>query len=133
MTEVIAGRADFFFGPVALVLPHIRDGKLAALAVNTDKRSAALPQVPTTREAGFSDAEYPIWFGLFAPAGTPREIIERLHRETVSALRTPKVQEKLAALGVDPMPMSPAEFATHIEREIGLNAALVQKVGLKAE
>ena len=111
MTEVIAGRADFF-GPVALVLPHIRDGKLAALAVNTDKRSAALPQVPTTREAGFSDAEYPIWFGLFAPAGTPREIIERLHRETVSALRTPKVQEKLAALGVDPMPMSPAEFAT---------------------
>ncbi|HEX6413276.1 MAG TPA: tripartite tricarboxylate transporter substrate-binding protein [Burkholderiales bacterium] len=133
MTEVIAGRADFFFGPVALVLPHIRDGKLAALAVNTDKRSAALPQVPTTREAGFSDAEYPIWFGLFAPAGTPREIVERLHRETVSALRTPKVQEKLAGLGVDPMPMSPAEFATHIEREVGLNAALVQKVGLKAE
>ena len=95
MTEVIAGRADFFFGPVALVLPHIRDGKLAALAVNTDKRSAALPQVPTTREAGFSDAEYPIWFGLFAPAGTPREIVERLHRETVRVpLRTPKVQEK---------------------------------------
>src|SRR5687767_4622056 len=133
MTEAIAGRVDFFFGPVALVLPHIRDGRLAALAVNTDKRSPALPQVPTTREAGFSDAEYPIWFGLFAPAGTPREIVERLHRETVSALRTPKVQEKLAALGVDTMPMSPAEFATHIEREVGLNAALVQKVGLKAE
>jgi tripartite-type tricarboxylate transporter receptor subunit TctC len=132
-TEVIAGRVDFFFGPVALVLPHIREGRLAALAVNTDKRSAALPDVPTMREAGFHDAEYPIWFGLFAPAGTPREIVERLHRETLNALQAPKVRERLAGLGVDPMPMSPTEFAAHVEREVALNAALVQKVGLKAE
>jgi tripartite-type tricarboxylate transporter receptor subunit TctC len=92
-----------------------------------------LPDVPTMREAGFRDAEYPIWFGLFAPAGTPREIVERLHRETLNALQAPKVREKLAGLGVDPMPMSPAEFAVHVEREVALNAALVQKVGLKAE
>src|SRR5688500_1082799 len=97
MTEVIASRVDFFFGPVALVLPHIREGKLAALAVNADKRSAALPDVPTLREAGFHDAEYPIWFGLFVPAGTPREIVERLHRETLSALQAPRVRERLAA------------------------------------
>lgn len=133
MTEVIAGRADFFFGPVALVLPHIREGRLAALAVNTAKRSAALPDVPTLGEAGFRDAEYPIWFGLFAPARTPREIVNRLYRETLNVLQAPKVREKLAGLGVDPMPMSPAEFAAHVEREVALNAALVQKAGLKAE
>jgi tripartite-type tricarboxylate transporter receptor subunit TctC len=133
MTEVIAGRADFFFGPVALVLPHIREGRLAALAVNTEKRSPALPDVPTLREAGIRDAEYPIWFALFAPAGTPREIVERLNREALAALQAPKVREKLAALGVDPMPMSPAEFAAYVEREVALNAALAQKAGLKAE
>ena len=73
MTEVIAGRIDFFFGPVALVLPQIREGKLTALAVNGAKRSAALPDVPTTLEAGVADAEYPFWLGMFLPAKTPRE------------------------------------------------------------
>jgi len=124
---------DFFFGPVALVLAHVRDGKLAALAVNTSRRSATLPDVPTTAEAGFSDAEYPIWFGLFAPAGTPREIIERLSHETLKALQVPKVRERLAALGVDPMPMSPDEFTAEVNREVSLNAALARKAGLKAE
>lgn len=133
MTEVIAGRADFFFGPVALVLPHIRDGKLAALAVNASQRSAALPEVPTLRETGIRDAEYPIWFALFAPARTPREIVERLNRETLKALQEPKLREKLAGLGVEPMPMSPDEFAGYIEREVALNAALAQQVGLRAE
>jgi tripartite-type tricarboxylate transporter receptor subunit TctC len=133
MTEVIAGRADFFFGPVALVLPHIREGRLTALAVNAEKRSPALPDVPTLREAGFRDADYPIWFALFAPARTPHEIVERLNRETLKALQTPKLRDKLAALGVDPMPMSPADFAAHIEREVALNASLAQQAGLKAE
>jgi tripartite-type tricarboxylate transporter receptor subunit TctC len=133
MTEVIAGRADFFFGPIALVLPHIREGRLAALAVNAEKRSPALPNVPTLREAGVRDAEYPIWFALFAPAATPREIVERLNREALGALQAPKVRDRLAALGVDPMPMSSAEFALYVEREVALNAALAQKAGLKAE
>jgi tripartite-type tricarboxylate transporter receptor subunit TctC len=133
MTEVLAGRVDFFFGPVALVLPQVREGKLVALAVNTSKRSATLPDVPTTSEAGIIDAEYPIWFGLFAPAGTPREVVERISRETLIALQTPKVRERLAALGVDPMPMSPDEFAAHVNREVSLNAALTRKAGLKAE
>jgi tripartite-type tricarboxylate transporter receptor subunit TctC len=133
MTEVVAGRVDFFFGPVALVLPQVRDGRLVALAVNTSKRSATLPDVPTTAEAGITDAEYPIWFGLFAPAGTPREIVERLNRETLKALQTPKVRQRLAELGVDAMPMSPDEFTAHVNREVLLNAALARKAGLKAE
>jgi tripartite-type tricarboxylate transporter receptor subunit TctC len=133
MTEVLAGRVDFFFGPVALVLPQVKDGKLVALAVNTVRRSATLPDVPTLAESGITDAEYPIWFGLFAPAGTPREVVERLSRETLKALQTPKVRERLTALGVDPMPMSPDEFTAHVIREVSLNATLARNAGMKAE
>jgi tripartite-type tricarboxylate transporter receptor subunit TctC len=133
MAEVMAGRVEFFFGPVALVLPQIKAGKLVPLAVNTPKRSGALPDVPTLAEAGIRDAEYPIWFGLFAPAATPREVIERLNRETLEALKTPKVRERLAGLGVDPMPMSADEFSAHVQREVALNARLAQNAGLKAE
>ncbi|MEJ5991313.1 tripartite tricarboxylate transporter substrate binding protein [Ramlibacter sp. PS3R-8] len=133
MTEVLAGRVDFFLGPVALVLPQLREGKLVALAVNTARRSSTLPDVPTMAEAGIADAEYPIWFGLWAPAGTPREVVERLGRETLQALQAPKVRERLAALGVDPMPMSPDEFTAYAAREVLLNATLVRNAGLKAE
>ena len=133
MLEVIAGRVDFFFGPVALVLPHIRDGKLRALAVNGAARSATLPEVPTLREAGYRDAEYPIWFGLFVPARTPSPIVERLNHETLKALQSPALREKLSGLGVDAMVMTPQEFKLHVEREIVLNAGLAKKAGLKAE
>lgn len=85
MSEAMAGRVDFFCDRVALVLPQIRDGKLVPLAVNGAKRSAALADVPTTAEAGFMDAECPIWFGLFVPASTSREVIEKLNRETLKA------------------------------------------------
>jgi tripartite-type tricarboxylate transporter receptor subunit TctC len=131
MTEVIAGRTDFFFGPVALVLPQLQEGKLTALAVNSAKRSTALPNVPTTLEAGFANAEYPLWLGVFLPAKTPREIVDKLNRETLKALQEPKVRDKLAALGFDPMIMTPAEFAAHVENEIAVNAALVRAAGLK--
>jgi tripartite-type tricarboxylate transporter receptor subunit TctC len=130
MTEVIAGRVDFFFGPVGLVLPHLRDGRLQGLVVNTSARSSALPDVPTTQESGFSDAEYPIWFGMFVPAKTPREIVNKLHDETLKALHSTKVKEKLAALGVDPMVMSSTEFQAVVEKEIDLNAGLVKAAGL---
>lgn len=133
MLEVITGRVDFFFGPVALVLPQIREGKLRALAVNTAGRSAVLPEVPTLAEAGFRDADYPIWFGLFAPAKAPSDIVNKLNRETLKALDAPKVRDRLAALGVDPMPMSPAEFAAYVDSEIALNAVLARKAGLKPQ
>jgi tripartite-type tricarboxylate transporter receptor subunit TctC len=131
MTEVIAGRIDFFFGPVGLVLQNIREGKLRALVVNGAQRASALPDVPTTREAGIPAAEYPIWFGLFLPAKTPREIVEKLHSETLKVLQSDQVRGKLAALGVDPMPLSPADFAAYVQGEIATNAALVKAAGLK--
>ncbi len=133
MFEVIAGRVDFFFGPVGLVLPHVRSGELNALVVNSVQRSAALPDVPTTLEAGFSNAEYPIWFGLFVPVKTPREVVDKLHGATIKALQTQKLRDKLAALGLDPMPMTPREFDELVVREISLNAALIKTIGLKPE
>ncbi|HYX64675.1 MAG TPA: tripartite tricarboxylate transporter substrate binding protein, partial [Burkholderiales bacterium] len=133
MLDVLAGRVDFFFGPVALVLPHVRDAKLAALAVNGATRSPALPDVPTLREAGYADADYPIWFGLFAPARTSREIVDRLNRETLAALQTPALRDKLASLGVDPMPMNADEFKRYVDEEFVSNAALAKKAGLKAQ
>jgi len=133
MMEVIAGRVDFFFGPVALVLPQVRAGKLVPLAVNSARRSGALPDVPTLAEVGIQGADYPIWFGLFAPAATARPLIDRLHRETVEALKSPKVRDKLAELGVDPMPMSVDDFAAHVQREVALNGQLAHDAGVKAE
>jgi tripartite-type tricarboxylate transporter receptor subunit TctC len=133
MTEVIAGRIDFAFIALGAALPHIRAGKLVALAVNGATRSPSLPDVPTLRQAGFTDAEYPMWFGMFAPAKTPRPIVERLHRETVKALQEPKVRERLAGLGVDSLDMTPVEFDALVQKDIDVNAALVKAVGLKAQ
>lgn len=133
MLEVIAGRVDFFFGPVGIVLPQVREGRLAALAVNGARRTPALPAVPTLLEAGVADAEYPIWFGLFVPVNTPRDVVERLSRETLKALEAPKVRERLAQMGLDPMVMTPKEFDAYVRQEIALNASLVKRIGIKPE
>jgi tripartite-type tricarboxylate transporter receptor subunit TctC len=133
MNEVIANRVDFFFGPLGLVLPNVQAGRLSALVVNGAARVAALPNVPTTTEAGYADAEYPIWFGIFVPAGTPRDVVDRLHRECAQALANPKVRAQLATLGVEPMPMQPRDFDAYVRKEIALNSRLVKAMGLKAE
>jgi tripartite-type tricarboxylate transporter receptor subunit TctC len=133
MLEVVAGRVDFFFGPVGLVLPQIREGKLLALAANGSRRAAVLPDVPTMAESGLRDAEYPIWFGLFMPARTPREVVDKLNRETLSALQTPKLRDKLEQMGLEPMAMTPREFDAYVEAEIAMNAALVRQIGIRPE
>lgn len=133
MTEVITGRIDFFFMAASAALANVRDGKVTALAVNGSSRSAALPDVPTLREAGLDNADYPLWYGLFLPAKTPHAIVERLHRETTTALQQPKVKDRLAALAIDPMPMSSAEFGALVERDVATDAALVKAIGLKAQ
>ncbi|HEY7301061.1 MAG TPA: tripartite tricarboxylate transporter substrate binding protein [Xanthobacteraceae bacterium] len=133
MAEVMAGRVDFFFGPVGLVLPQVRAGKLTPLVVSGAERAAALPNVPTTSEAGFANAEYPIWFGLFAPAKTPSAVLDSLHDETLRALQVSRVRDKLSALGVDPLVMTRADFATYVKKQFVLNAALVKAIGLKPE
>jgi tripartite-type tricarboxylate transporter receptor subunit TctC len=133
MLEVIAGRVDFFFGPIGIVLPQIREGRLVALAVNGAKRAQALPAVPTLLEAGVADAEYPIWFGLFVPASTPRDVVDKINHETLKALETPKVRDRFAQMGLEPMVMTPKEFDDYVRQEIALNAALVKRIGIKPE
>jgi tripartite-type tricarboxylate transporter receptor subunit TctC len=131
ITELMAGRVDFYFSPVGLVAAHIREGKLLALAVNSPKRIVILPEVPTLAEAGVADAEYPIWYGSFVPARTPRYVVETLYRETLKVLKTPNVEDKLATLGLEPMVMTPAEFDAHVKAEILTNAALINAAGIK--
>jgi tripartite-type tricarboxylate transporter receptor subunit TctC len=132
MNEMIAGRIDLFFAPVANALPLVRDGKLVALVVNSAERTKAFPNVPTVSEAGFSTAEYPFWIGMFLPAKTPENIVDRLYRETMKALREPKVRDKLAALSVDLLEMPPVEFDAFVQKQIKDDAELVRSAGLKA-
>jgi tripartite-type tricarboxylate transporter receptor subunit TctC len=94
LTEIIAGRIEYYFCPANTALPFIREGKIKALAVSPPKRIAALPDVPTVPESGFKDSDYSSWVGLLAPANTPKEIVERLHKEITAALQTEKVKER---------------------------------------
>ena len=129
--EVASGRVDFGFSPIAVAVPEIRDGRLIALAVSGKERASALPDVPTTLEAGFPNSDYALWVGLFVPVKTPRAIVDRLHQETVKALQAPGLRERLAALDVEPMPMTPAEFDAFIKDEIVAQGALAKAAGLK--
>ena len=131
LTEVMAGRVDYYFCPVATALPLIRDGRLVALAVSSPVRSGALPEVPTTLEAGFPDSDYTFWIGVFAPAKTPKDIVEKLDIEILKATQVPAVREKLGALGVELMPMTPAEFDAYVKAELGRYASFAQAAGLK--
>jgi tripartite-type tricarboxylate transporter receptor subunit TctC len=133
LTDVMTGRVDFYFCPLLPALSLIRDGKLTALAVSSLERSPKLPDVPTTIEAGFPNSEYNFWFGVFAPAKTPPAIIQRLYEEITKALRDPDVQEKLSNLGVQPMPMTPAQFDAYVRKELEQNAVLVKAVGIKPQ
>src|SRR6267143_4055977 len=132
LTEVMAGRIDFYFSPIAPALPLLREGKVIALAVGSSKRSSVLPDLPTTLEAGFPDSDYNFWVGLFVPAKTPRELIDRLYRSIAAALQVPEVRERIARLGAEPMTMTPEQFDALIREELRANAVLVKAAGITA-
>jgi tripartite-type tricarboxylate transporter receptor subunit TctC len=111
LADVMTGRIDFYFLPLAPALPLITQGKVTALAVSTPKRAPSLPDVPTIAEAGYPAATYLFWGGVSAPAKTPRDMVDRLNTEVNKALAVPAVQEKLQHLGVQPEPMSPDQYA----------------------
>jgi tripartite-type tricarboxylate transporter receptor subunit TctC len=131
-TEVLAGRVDFFISPLTVALPLLKDGKLQALAVSGSQRASALPDVPTTVEAGYPNSEYNFWSGMFVPAKTPSAIRERLYRETQRALENPAVREKLAKLGVDPMPLSAEAFDRLVRNEVAINTKIAAAAGIRA-
>jgi tripartite-type tricarboxylate transporter receptor subunit TctC len=130
VTEVIAGRVDYYFSPIAPVIGQIQSGQLLALAVGSPQRAGLLPNVPTTAEAGVPGSEFNFWIGMMAPAKTPREIVDRLNAEVVKALASPEVKERFAKLGADAWTLSPQQFDAYIKTEIESNARLVKAAGL---
>jgi tripartite-type tricarboxylate transporter receptor subunit TctC len=131
LTDLMADRVQFYFIPLPPARGLIAGGKVGVLAVSGSKRASALPDIPTTVEAGFPNSEYNFWVGMFAPAATPKAIVDKLNAETVKALQSSGVKEKLANIGGDPMPMTPAEFAAFVNKETDVNAALVKAAGIK--
>lgn len=130
VTEVMSGRVDYYFSPIAPVIGNIRAGQLVPLAVGSPRRASVLPEVPTTAEAGVPGSEFNFWIGMMAPAKTPRDVVDRLQAEVVKALATPEVRERFTQLGVDAWTMKPAEFDAYIRTEIASNAQLVKDAGL---
>jgi tripartite-type tricarboxylate transporter receptor subunit TctC len=133
LTDTMAGRVTYFFSPISAALPLVRDGKLRALAVSTAKRSSVLPNVPTIAEAGLPGFDYSLWVGMFAPAGTPSGVVDRVARDLHAAAQAPDVKERLAALGAEPMPMTSLEFAQFVESEIVESAKVIKAAGIQAQ
>ncbi|NUO88970.1 MAG: tripartite tricarboxylate transporter substrate binding protein [Cupriavidus sp.] len=132
LTDVMAGRGDMMFAPTVSAMPFVRQGKLRALAVTTARRSGSLPDIPTVAESGLPGYAFDSWFGILAPAGTPKEIIDTLNAEIGKALAAPDVRERLAAQGAEPKRSSPQEFASYIQAEIGKLAPVIRQSGALA-
>jgi tripartite-type tricarboxylate transporter receptor subunit TctC len=130
MTDLLAGRVDFFFGIPTNVLPQVRDGGVRALAVTSAMRFSGAPDLPTMIESGFPDFEMTVWWGLLAPSGTPSELIEILHRATVQILSLPEMRKRFEDMSVEPVGNSPVEFSAVIEAELPKWAKLIREAGI---
>jgi tripartite-type tricarboxylate transporter receptor subunit TctC len=131
LTDLLGGRIDFYYCPISTAIPLVRDGRLLALAVSTPQRAAALPEVPTSLEAGYPNSDYTVWYGVFMPAKTPRPIVEKFYTETTKVLATSSMRERLEKLAVDPFPMQPAEFDKFVAAEIEANGKLIKAAGVR--
>lgn len=131
LADVISGRADFYFCPISTALPFIMDGRVVALAVSTPTRASALPNVPTTLEAGYANSDLAVWYGVLMPAKTPRAIIDRFHAAGTKVLATPAMREKLRQLAVDPMPLTPAAMDKFVADEVAANGRVIKAAGIQ--
>ena len=127
------GHVAFWFPPVAGAMGGIREGKLVALAVTGEKRSAMLPQAPTMAEAGVRNMESAAWFGMWAPAGVPPAIVDKIANDVARALEAPDVREKFAKAGAEPMSMTPGQFARFVRSETEANKRFVKELGIKPQ
>jgi tripartite-type tricarboxylate transporter receptor subunit TctC len=130
LKDVMTGLVDFYLCPVGVALPFVQEKKLTALAVSSSQRSVAMPDLPTTVEAGYPNSNYNVWVGMFAPAKTPQPIVERLHDEIAKALQSPEIKTIYGKLAADPMVMSLKQFNDTIHDEIKMNAGLVKALNL---
>ncbi len=132
LTEAMTGRVQYFLSPLSVALPMIKDGKVLALGVSSAKRVSVIPEVPTIAEAGVPGYRWDTWFGLLAPAKTPRAIITRLNREITRILELPDVRERWTALGTEPIPSTAAEFDNLIAGQIASLTKLARAANIKA-
>ena len=130
MVAMMGGEVDEVVMPVATALLQVRAGKVRALALLSEKRIASLPDVPTSKEAGVDNFNVSVWYGLFAPAATPRDIVTRLSQELIRALESPDIRERLTAMGVDPWPGTPEQLGELLRTEIERYKAVVRGAGL---
>jgi tripartite-type tricarboxylate transporter receptor subunit TctC len=133
LTDVMAGHVNMMFATAASVVPHIKSGKVRALAVTPIKRTAVFPELATMDELGLKGFDATTWHGLVAPAKTPREVVARLHKATVEALNDPPLRKSLGDLGVDIVGNTPGEFAAYIKAEIPKWTAIVRASGAKLD
>ena len=131
--DVVAGRVELQIGSTTPAIPHIRAGRLRALATTGAARLPALPDVPTVKELGFPGYEVALWMGLFVPAGTPSAAVDRANREFVAVLKKPEVHDALIAQGVDPQPTTRAGLAAHIAAEIAKWDRVVKTSGIRTD
>jgi tripartite-type tricarboxylate transporter receptor subunit TctC len=133
VTDLLAGQVGAIFSPASTVLPHIRAGKLKALASTGARRTAAAPDLPTVAELGLAGFETSVWFGIMTPAGAPADVVEKLRAATLVALQAPDLQSQFAAQGIDVVRAGPQEFATLIRSETDKWAKVIQTAGVKPE
>ncbi len=131
--DTIAGRISFTFNTVTLALPHIREGRLRVLAVSSAQRSSLLPGTPTVAESGIPGFEYTFWNGLWAPAGTPPAVVQKISRDLARVVTAPDVRERLATLGAEPMSMPPEEFGRFVRAEIADAARIARAAGIRLQ
>jgi len=133
LTDLLGGQIQMAFSSVPAVLPHIKAGRLVALGVGSAKRSPALPNIPTIAEAGVPGYEYTTWYGVFAPAKTPRTLIARLNAEIVKAMETPDIKDRFTALGGDPDPGTPEELRAYMAIESAKWAKIIKAANIRIE
>jgi len=133
LTEVMTGRIDIYFCPITPALPLIRDGKVLALAVSSSKRASALPDVPTTVEAGVPESDLDFWVGAFVPKKTPRDVVAKMQAEIAKAIDTPAIKSKLTTLGVEQMIMAPDAFDVRIAKEADMAVKLAKAAKIEPQ
>jgi tripartite-type tricarboxylate transporter receptor subunit TctC len=133
MQDVLGGRSAFYMAPINAGMNLVKDGKLAALGVSTKARADVLPEVPTLAEQGLKDYDMTLWFGLWAPAGTPASVVHKLNAEVNSIVQQPEVREQFARLGIQPAPMRPEEFARFVRSEIEVYKRIVRQANIQPQ
>ena len=133
VSDLIGGQVDYMFDSVTSAAPHVRSGKLRAIAVTTAKRSSALPDVPTINESGLPGYELTPWFAIFMPAGTPKPIVNRMNTAVREALKAPEVGRRLAAIGAEPVGGTPEQLAAYLDAEMAKWGKVIRERGIRAD